>query len=299
MTLKQLEAFYWAAKCSSFSVAAERLHISISSLSKRINELERSLGLPLFDRTGHKAILSEAGEQLLPRAWHLLQEADDIRQTLGHNVGLRGRCRLGVGEFAAMTWLPRLLAMAKQIHPNLVLEPTVDIGMELQDKMQRGELDFAIIAGRPRRTGMSIEPIGEAEFSWVIAVGAKEAHARLDADLLERYPLITLPVGAGTSNILDDWFSASGLIVRQRLICNNWSAIAGLVAEGVGLGILPTSWARILEQREQLRILRSKPSLSPLTYSFQWRSDDTRPLLARMREIVHATADFSTAHRLM
>ncbi|SUP85622.1 LysR family substrate-binding transcriptional regulator [Yersinia pseudotuberculosis] len=51
MTLKQLEAFYWAARCSNFSIAAERLHISISSLSKRIVELEASLGCTLFDRS--------------------------------------------------------------------------------------------------------------------------------------------------------------------------------------------------------------------------------------------------------
>ena len=54
MTLKQLEAFYWAATCASFAVAAERLHLSVSSLSKRIAELE-ALGQLLFDRSGHKA----------------------------------------------------------------------------------------------------------------------------------------------------------------------------------------------------------------------------------------------------
>ena len=53
MTLKQLEAFYWAATCASFAVAAERLHLSVSSLSKRIAELEDALGRPLFDRSGH------------------------------------------------------------------------------------------------------------------------------------------------------------------------------------------------------------------------------------------------------
>jgi DNA-binding transcriptional LysR family regulator len=61
MTLKQLEAFYWAATCASFAVAAERLHLSVSSLSKRITELEDALGQPLFDRSGHKAALTDAG----------------------------------------------------------------------------------------------------------------------------------------------------------------------------------------------------------------------------------------------
>ena len=68
MTLKQLEAFYWAATCANFAMAAERLHLSTSSLSKRLVELEDALGVQLFDRSGHKAVLTEAGERFLPRA---------------------------------------------------------------------------------------------------------------------------------------------------------------------------------------------------------------------------------------
>ncbi|CFO39502.1 LysR family transcriptional regulator [Bordetella pertussis] len=79
MTLKQLEAFYWAATCASFAVAADRLHLSLSSLSKRIAELESALGLDLFDRSGHRAVLTAAGERLLPQARDLLASADRIR----------------------------------------------------------------------------------------------------------------------------------------------------------------------------------------------------------------------------
>ena len=64
MTLKQLEAFYWAATCRNFAVAAQRVNLSLSSLSKRIAELEASLGQTLFDRAGHRAVLTEAGERL-------------------------------------------------------------------------------------------------------------------------------------------------------------------------------------------------------------------------------------------
>ena len=72
MTLKQLQAFYWAATVASFGVAAERLHVSQSTLSKRIAELEGQLRKPLFDRSGHRAALTEAGEQLLPLARRML-----------------------------------------------------------------------------------------------------------------------------------------------------------------------------------------------------------------------------------
>src|SRR5687768_12000674 len=110
MTLKQLEAFYWAATCASFAMAAERLHLSTSSLSKRLVELEESLGARLFDRSGQKAHLTEVGERFLPRASALLLAADDTRRSIEASAMLRGRCIIGVGELSALTWLPRLVA---------------------------------------------------------------------------------------------------------------------------------------------------------------------------------------------
>ena len=66
VTLKQIEAFYWAAKLASFSIAASRLHVTQSSLSKRIKELEEAIGVELFERSGRRAQLTERGQRLLP-----------------------------------------------------------------------------------------------------------------------------------------------------------------------------------------------------------------------------------------
>lgn len=117
MTLKQLEAFYWAATCASFAVAADRLHLSLSSLSKRIAELESALGLDLFDRSGHRAVLTAAGERLLPQARDLLASADRIRASLRAEPELGVRCRFGVGELSALTWLPRLIGRVRGRYP--------------------------------------------------------------------------------------------------------------------------------------------------------------------------------------
>jgi len=299
MTLKQLEAFYWAATCASFAIAAERLHLSISSLSKRVSELEQSLGVALFDRSGHKAELSEAGKRLVPRAWGLLQEAESVRRCVAVDTGLAGRCRIGVGELTALTWLPRLLTLAKREHPELVVEPTVDVGAALEHGLESGQLDCAVIAGRSPRPDICSERIGEARFSWVTSVDAEASSTAMTARLLATYPLVTLPLGAGTTRVLDDWLNASGLDIHQRLICNNWGAIAGLVSEGVGVGILPAGWAAALAKRGRLRVLKSTPALRPLPYSFRWRRDDTRPVVPGMLAIARQAIDFSMKNRLL
>ena len=52
MTLRQLEAFYWIARLGSFHAAARHLHVAQPSVSARVRELERHLGVPLFERSG-------------------------------------------------------------------------------------------------------------------------------------------------------------------------------------------------------------------------------------------------------
>ena len=116
--------------------------------------------------------------------------------------------------------------------------------------------------------------------------------------LLEHAALVTLPAGAGTTRILDDWLLAQGITAEQRLTCNHWGAIAGLLVEGMGIGFLPEGWAWALAQRGRLRILESNPPLAPLPYAFQWRRDNLRPLVPLLRELALQTADFSGASQL-
>lgn len=297
MTLKQLEAFYWAATCASFAVAAERLHLSVSSLSKRITELEEALGQPLFDRSGHKAALTDAGQQLLPQARELLAAADQIRASMSASPGLRGRCRFGVGELTALTWLPRLIGVVRAAYPDLMLEPYVDIGQVLEQRVADGELDFAVIAGRSSRASIASWPIGQARFSWAAAPSVLLGETRMTTALLDRLPLVTLPAGAGTTRIIDDWL-AGREAAGERLCCNNWGAIVGLLIEGTGVGLLPSHWADALQADGSLRVLPGEPELAALPYAFQYRRDDARPLVARLRDAVAAAVDFSAPCRL-
>lgn len=293
MTLKQLEAFYWAATSATFLVAAERLHVSQSSLSKRIAELEGQLRRPLFDRSGHRAALTEAGAQLLPLARRMLGLADEMRALGGESSGLQGHCRFGVGELAALTWLPDLVGLVRAAHPELVLEPYVDLGAALAQRLDSGELDFAVIAGHSSRATVASEVVGQVRFSWAAAPELVQGQRTLTARLLQETALITMPAGAGATRLLEQWLAAHNLQPGRRITCNNLAAIAGLVAAGVGLGLFPEGWLRQMAERGTVVELRSRPALPSLQYTFQWRRDDTRGLLARMREAVTATADFS------
>lgn len=244
-TFKQLEAFYWAASCVNFATAAERLHLTVSSLSKRLAELEQLLGQALFDRSGHRAVLTEAGHRLLPAALRVLDAVSDLQTGFARDDSLVGRCCFGVGELSALTWLPAFVARLRREHPLLQVEPCVDVGAVLERRLDQGELDFAVIAGRPARASLQAEPVGQARFVWVTAAAVAGTATLLTPELLQQLPLITLPTGAGTSRLLDDWLQTQPLDQVERLPCNNWIAVAGMLRLGLGVGFLPLGWAGV------------------------------------------------------
>lgn len=299
MTLKQLEAFLWAATCANFALAAQRLHISTSSLSKRISELEQGLGVALFDRSAHRATLTEAGQQLLPRAGALLTAVEQTREAVSSEQTLSGPCALGVGELSALTWLPRLTTHMRRALSQVRLHPHVDIGTELQRKLLDGTLDCAIVAGRPANAGIAAHTIGHARFVWVASPRLSPAVAAADERMLRHHPLVTLPPGAGTTKILDDWLMRMDVDPQQRFNCNSWGAIAGLLIEGYGVGILPEGWAKVFQRRKQLRILSSPVALQALTYTFQHRRQDDRRVISAMLAAVTSTANFSIAPKIL
>ncbi|OJA78036.1 LysR family transcriptional regulator [Burkholderia ubonensis] len=290
-TFKQLDAFYWAATSANFATAAQRLNLSISSLSKRINELEQATGRALFDRSGHRAVLTEDGEALLPAAIRVLESVAALQDAFAQDKGLTGRLSFGVGELSALTWLPRFVAAVQKLHPQLKLEPYVDVGAVLEAKVDAGELDFAVIAGRSSRGSILSQQVTEARFAWMASERLVGSARTLTPALLERHPLVTLPAGAGTTHILDEWLLATGVNHARRITCNNWSALAGMMREGVGIGFLPADWAAAHTDAALVR-LASKPALSPLPYAFQWRRGDMRGLIPSMLALVRQYADF-------
>jgi len=168
MTLKQLEAFYWAAKLGTFAIAAHRLHVTQSSLSKRIAELESDLGQQLFDRTTRRAMLTAAGEKLLRKASLMLDLEREIRadhQRCGDV--LQGVCRIGITELTATTWFPSLAARVERDLPLAMFEPRVGLSRPLETDVVRGDLDLAAIAGavsRPELQSRLVADRGCAEF---------------------------------------------------------------------------------------------------------------------------------------
>lgn len=293
MTLKQLEAFYQAAVCDAFSIAAENLHISVSTLSKRITDLEASLGCSLFDRDQYRARLTAEGLALLPQVSALLDQRERVWQTVRNDAGVRGHLRFAVGELASLTWLPRLVALASERYPNLQLEPAVEVGAAMQAAVESGERDFAVISGTASSPRVRSIPLGEARFEWVASPAAARETRSVQQAADKAMRLVTMPPGAGTWRMLEQWLAGNDAFWPSVLTCNTWGGVSSLLQEGVGLGFMPVAWAKPLVARGLLCRLEQWDPLPLMSYSMHMRRADSRAVLQRMQGLLEEVVDFS------
>lgn len=295
MTLKQLKAFYWAATLGSFAIAADRLAISQSSLSKRIAELEQCLGAELFDRSTRRAVVTEAGEALLGGAKQMLALEAELRDRISRRNEILGTLRLGMGELSAATWFPKFIKRVAAVHPGLVIEPTVSQARTMEIDVERGELDCAVIAGVPTRPQVSAQSLGTIRFSWMASPKlfgpSTPATAHLD-DLLRNYPLIGPNSLSGQLQGFSDLLISSGTPINRSIRCNSLNAIVELTIAGAGVSLLPRQYLRPLVDRGLIVEVNSEPQSPSLQYSCIWRADDMRTITARAQALILEEADF-------
>lgn len=146
MNFDQLETFLAVARSESFTKAAPLVYLSQSAVSRQIQELERSLGVPLFERLGKQVSLTDAGRMLLDDAPQLLQQAKDVKERLGDvGEGISGELRIGATVTAANTFIPDVLAQFRRRHPAVKLSLMPGPSEILTRRLRRNEIDVAVL----------------------------------------------------------------------------------------------------------------------------------------------------------
>lgn len=301
MTLKQLEAFYWAAILGSFADAAERLCVSQSSLSKRISELEADVGERLFDRSGARARSTDAGNRMLELARRMLDLEDEIRVRIKESEGLRGVCRFGLGEFGALTWLPTFVEHVRRRHPNVTLEPHVALARELESGISRGDLDFAVVPGASIDPTLASVPLKSVDLAWVCEPSRLPAGIALDHRQFESQPIISMASESGITIALDNWAASHDLRFSRIVASNSVTAVLALTIAGAGVSLLPTALVAPIVAGGGLTLLGCANELLPLprlSYHLHWRKEDSRLLLQTLKQYLIEDVDFSRVNAL-
>jgi LysR family hydrogen peroxide-inducible transcriptional activator len=146
-TLRQFRHLAALAEHRHFGHAAETCHVTQSTLSASLKELEEILGASLVDRTKRSVVFTPVGEETVRRARQILDETEDLAR-LAHSAAapLSGTIRLGVIPTVAPYLLPRTLGRLRAKYPQLRLYLREDLTDRLLDRLRAGELDAALLA---------------------------------------------------------------------------------------------------------------------------------------------------------
>ncbi len=141
--LELIRSFVAVAERSSFTLAADSLHLTQSTVSQQIRRLEKRVGKPLFHRSTRSVILSDDGEILLGYAQTLLRVAADAKARMT-SPRLHGRLSLAASDDLATKWLPLVLKQFHRQHPQVRLDVHIGISDDLVKQMDDGAFDLVL-----------------------------------------------------------------------------------------------------------------------------------------------------------
>jgi len=243
MQLRHLKTFVVVARTLNFSRAAERVHLSQSSVSEQMQALESDLDVALFDRSRRQLALTPAGERLLVHAQDLLQLAEQTYEAVAMAANaIAGPLRLGGLETLCTAYLPALLATFRQQHPDVQLALTTGNSGDLRECVLAGDIDLAFVYGAaPEEPALESEVIAEEALLVLVPPGHRLAsHARIgNDDLAGEDFLVTLP-GCVYRGMFDRAFPTESAPRRVGEYAS-LGTIRGLVDAGQGCALLPAA----------------------------------------------------------
>ncbi len=146
MDFRNIETFLRAAELGSFTAAAQELNYVQSTVTMQIQQLERELGYPLFDRVGRKVSLTSMGESFLGYARQLAHTMDLALQLDRNPAELSGTLRVGVLESLLFGHMLELLPRLKAQYPNLNLQLKMGQAADLLQQLKQNRLDMVYIS---------------------------------------------------------------------------------------------------------------------------------------------------------
>jgi len=139
-----LRTFLVISETSNFSVAAQRIGRTQSAVSAQIKRLEETIGETLFDRNARGAVLTRAGNQLLPYAQRVIELLNEAAATI-RTKPLDGPVRIGIPEEYSQTILPAALAAFAVRHPAVEVTVSCDYTARNLAALEKDELDLAVV----------------------------------------------------------------------------------------------------------------------------------------------------------
>lgn len=239
LTLRQLTVFEAVARHSSYTRAAEELHLSQPAVSMQIRQLEESAGLPLFEKLGKNIHLTEAGREVHHYSQAIGQQLREMEEVIEALKGVQGgHLRISVAT-TANYFATRLLAAFSRRYPDTTFSLDITNRKTLLDQLAKNETDL-VIMGKPPE-GLDLDATAFMENPLVIIAPADHALAKqkkIPLSALRDESFVVRELESGTRIAMERFFEERGVKLNTGMDMTSNSAIKHAVEAGLGLGIV-------------------------------------------------------------
>ncbi|MFN3652178.1 MAG: LysR family transcriptional regulator [Armatimonadota bacterium] len=240
-TLNQLKVFREVARHGHFGRAAEALFVSAPAVSKSVKDLERQVGLPLFEQIARRTTLTDAGRMLLGYVERVLTELADADAALAAlRGGEAGRLVVGASSTPGTYLLPERLGRFHQEHPGVEVSLEISDTREILARVVGGRLDLAVVG----ETAFPEAVIAERLWEETLVLIAQPGHRRVKSAApfrppeLAGEPLVLRERGSSTREVLERALRECGLEPRVAMELGSTEAVKRSVAAGLGVALV-------------------------------------------------------------
>jgi len=284
MDLSDLIIFKTVADEGGILRAAKRLHRVQSNVTKRIQQLEESLGVQLFFRQKQRLFLSPSGELLLNYADRLLRLAEEAKGAVTSAIP-KGVLRLGALESTAASRLPKIFCEFHRRFPEVRIELRTATNDGLVAALADRRVDVAFVAEVPESPDIAHLPL----FAESLVLISSRTHKPIGKALdIAGDSIIAFPAGCAYRRILERWLGGKHLGSARVLELGSYHAIVACVAAGSGIAIVPESVLDTLQASQVARYPLPKVLgriVTPLIWRKAEQSVAVTALLSLVREI--------------
>jgi len=243
METQKLQQFAALAELKHFNRAAERCHISPSTLTRTIQSMEQELQAKLFERNNRSVALTPQGKLFLRYAREMLQQWETLRhRMLSENDSLSGAISIYCSVTASYSFLYDILTDFRQLHPRIEIRLHTGDPADALERVLAGREDIAI-AAKPERlpTDVSFKSFARSPLVFIAPTDdalLTEIVSQNPADFWQHLPLIISERGIARER-LDHWFREQQLNASIYAQVSGNEALVSMVSLGFGVGLVP------------------------------------------------------------
>lgn len=233
--LEKLRYFFEVARLGSMKKASEAVFVTQPSLSKTIKILEEVVGQELFIRLPRGVRLTPVGEVLFNYCKDLFSNLKDLEMKLqSSDDPMAGSLRVGTYDSIGIYFWPKFLKDFLPQYPHLSLEITTGRSMQMQESLDKGDLDLILIIN-PKKTSQSVvEPLKKDVFKFYRSTRKKVVFENNDSA-----PFILMPDSFAPDQNLKEKLGKFNIEERKVYKTSSLESVKELTLNGLGLGFLP------------------------------------------------------------